>query len=159
MAKRWQDFERKVLTYVKEQFPDCTVKREVTVGRTIFGRRRRLDGVVISPDGTKMLGLEIKLQNTPGTSEEKMVFAHDDAKACPLETLIVYGGDGWGDGALAYLRGNKYAVEFNEDPNQLRMAVGIRLGFFDVIDGEEIVLNAENDNAGIQGKDESETAA
>ena len=147
MVRPWQTFERDVLQFIKKSFPDCKVMREVNVGRTPFGRKRRLDGVIISPCGKKALGIECKLQNSPGSREECVHYAREDAKACPLETLIVYGGDGWGDGALAFLRGNRYAIEFNGDTTMLRQAVGLHMGFLEVIEGEEVLLANYEDRA------------
>ena len=48
------------------------VRKEVKVGRRLWGSVRNIDVVLTHPESRRSLGIECKFQATPGTAQEKI---------------------------------------------------------------------------------------
>lgn len=73
------------------------VRRQVSVGRRIWGKKRRIDIVVEHPETRKRLGIECKYQGVSGTAEEKIYATLQDIEAWPIPGIIVIGGQGFSE--------------------------------------------------------------
>ena len=83
---------------------------EVPLGKTIVGKNRRLDLLVLRPSDQRALGLECKFQSGSGTTDEKIPYALQDLAAMWIPGALVYGGSGWSSGILHVLEGSRLAV-------------------------------------------------
>ncbi|MCI0567780.1 MAG: hypothetical protein L0Z52_06245 [Acidobacteria bacterium] len=90
------------------------VKREVTVGRRIWGAKRRIDVVVTQPHSGITLGLECKYQKDRGTTDEKIPATILDIAAWPIPGLVVFEGEGISENIRSYLYSTGKAVEFED---------------------------------------------
>ena len=100
------------------------VKTEITLGRSILGKMRRVDVMLTSAGGA--LAIETKHQDTPGTAEEKVFYALADLAAMPVPGVLVYGGGGWSDGARHYLDAHPAAVYYPSDNWAMRSGPATR---------------------------------
>jgi hypothetical protein len=90
---------------------------EVEFGKTVIGKNRRLDLLVLRETDQKALGLECKFQSSSGTTDEKIPYALADLDAMWIEGALVYGGSGWSPGVQHTLQASRRAVrcEAGED--------------------------------------------
>lgn len=90
---------------------------EVEFGKTVIGKNRRLDLLVLRETDQKALGLECKFQSSSGTTDEKIPYTLADLDAMWIEGALVYGGSGWSPGVLHTLQASRRAVrcEAGED--------------------------------------------
>jgi hypothetical protein len=98
---------------------------EVSVGRRIWGAKRRIDVVLTHPGTRKSLGIECKYQGTAGTAEEKIAGTFEDIKAWPIRGIVVFAGDGFSDNMKAYLLSTGMAVEFDDADKWLELYFGL----------------------------------
>src|SRR5262245_18765362 len=87
-----------------------TVYTEVSLGKTIIGKHRKVDIRVLRPSDQRALALECKYQQVAGTTDEKIPYALQDLEALWIPGCLVYGGEGWSKGVLHTLEGSKLAV-------------------------------------------------
>jgi len=70
-------------------------------GKTIWGTLRKIDVLLTLTDRNDMplkrLGIECISQEGGGTAKYKVVAKHEDMKHWPVDNVLVYGGDGFGD--------------------------------------------------------------
>jgi hypothetical protein len=97
------------------------VKREVTVGRRIWGARRRIDVVVTQPQSRITLGIECKYQKDRGTTDEKIPATILDISAWPIPGLVVFEGEGISENIRSYLYSTGKAVEFDDLEGWMRL--------------------------------------
>ncbi len=83
---------------------------EVHLGKTIIGKNRRLDLLVLREADQVAFGLECKFQASSGTTDEKVPYALADLDAMWIEGALVYGGAGWSSGVLHTLQAARRAV-------------------------------------------------
>lgn len=101
------------------------VEIEVTVGRRIWGAKRRIDIVFRHPETRKSLGIECKYQGTQGTAEEKIAGTIDDIHAWPIRGVVVFSGKGFSANMQAYLLSTGVAVELPDIKKWLELYFGI----------------------------------
>jgi hypothetical protein len=103
-------YRDRIAAYVHHNFSayGLVVYTEVSLGKTIIGKRRRID--VLVRKETTALGLECKYQATNGTTDEKIPYALADLEAMWIPGCLVYAGDGWSTGVLHTLEGSRNAV-------------------------------------------------
>ena len=94
------------------------VYREVAVGKSIIGKNRKIDILVVL--GEQSLGIECKYQQTQGTTDEKIPYALDDVEAMWTPAVLTYAGTGWSEGVLHMLQGSRFAVACWPDPANLK---------------------------------------
>jgi hypothetical protein len=106
------EYRDAVATYIDRVFGSrgLTVYTEVSVGKTIIGKNRRIDVFVLRERDQRALALGCKFQNVSGTADEKIPYALQDLEALWIPGCLVYGGNGWSEGVLHTLRGSKRAV-------------------------------------------------
>jgi len=98
-----------------------TVRRQVKVGRRVYGPVRHIDLVVTDPTTRKSLGIECKLQVSQGTAEEKIPSTFEDIGAWPIPGLVCFTGRGFSPHIVAYMYASGKAVEVDDLEDWLRL--------------------------------------
>lgn len=106
------EYRDRIAAYVHDNFQHLglVVYTEVELGKTIIGKRRRLDVFIRKEDDRLALGLECKFQASNGTTDEKIPYALADLEAMWIPGCLVYAGQGWSKGILHTLEGSRNAV-------------------------------------------------
>lgn len=114
-------YRDRIAEYVHENFNahGLVVYTEVSLGKTIIGKRRRIDVFVRHEAKQLALGLECKYQASSGTTDEKVPYALADLEAMWIPGCLVYAGEGWSRGVLHTLEGSRNAV-FCDPPDNSR---------------------------------------
>jgi acetyl-CoA carboxylase alpha subunit len=121
MALTGTQYANLIASYVVHNFGrrGITVYREVYLGKTIIGKNRRLD-ILILEEGTRVaMGLECKYQDTLGTADEKIPYALSDMEHLDMPVCLVYAGKGWSGGILHMLRASPLAAFCDPPPDTL----------------------------------------
>ena len=98
---------------------------EVSVGRRVWGARRRIDVVLKHPDTRMSLGIECKFQGGAGSAEEKIPATIQDIHAWPIRGIVVYYGEGFSANMEAYLLSTGMAVELSDLKPWLELYFGL----------------------------------
>lgn len=98
---------------------------EVSVGRRVWGAKRRIDVVLRHPETRRSLGIECKYQGTQGSAEEKIAGTIEDIRAWPIRGIVVFSGDGFSDNMRAYLVSTGMAVELSDVKTWLHLYFGL----------------------------------
>ncbi len=98
---------------------------EVSVGRRIWGARRRIDVVLKHPETRVSLGIECKYQGGSGSAEEKIPATIEDIRAWPIRGIVVYAGAGFSKNMESYLLSTGMAVELQDLKKWLELYFGI----------------------------------
>ena len=101
------------------------VETEVTVGRRVWGAKRKIDVVLKHPETRKSLGIECKFQGGPGSAEEKIPATLEDIRAWPIRGIVVYTGDGFSKNMQLYLLSTGMAVALGDLRKWLELYFGI----------------------------------
>ncbi len=106
------EYRDRIAAYVLANFGPhgLVVYREVPLGTTIIGKRRRIDVFVRSKKSELALGIECKFQESSGTTDEKIPYALQDLEAMWIPGCLAYAGSGWSTGVLHTLEGSRLAV-------------------------------------------------
>jgi hypothetical protein len=86
------------------------VYTEISLGKTVIGKDRRIDVFVVRSSDQKAIALECKYQDTQGTTDEKIPYALEDLEALWIPGCLVYAGEGWSRGILHTLEASKLAA-------------------------------------------------
>ncbi len=122
------------------------VYTEVSLGKTIIGKNRKLDVFVLRKSDQRALAVETKFQEVQGTTDEKIPYALQDLEALWIPGCLVYAGPGWSKGVLHTLEGSRRAVHcFPERPGfartpqtrELDHVLAAVFGFWDGVIPEE----------------------
>jgi hypothetical protein len=107
-----------VATYIDRHFGvrGLAVYTEVSFGRTIIGKNRRIDILVLRESDQTAFAIECKYQRVSGTADEKIPYALLDLEALWIPGCLVYAGTGWSSGVLHTLRGSRAALFCDPDP-------------------------------------------
>ena len=81
-----------------------TVYREVPFGKTLIGKNRRIDILLIEESSRTAMALECKYQGSTGTTDEKIPYALADLGQLGMPACLVYAGEGFSPGARQALR-------------------------------------------------------
>ncbi|HWP08222.1 MAG TPA: PD-(D/E)XK nuclease superfamily protein [Polyangiaceae bacterium] len=103
------------------------VRRQVKVGRRLWGAERRIDVVVTEPVSRRRLGLECKFQSVPGTAEEKIPTTIQDISAWPIPGIVVFSGEGFSPYMRSFLIASGRSVELEDLEAWLRLFFGLAL--------------------------------
>ena len=103
---------------------NLTVRRQVRVGRRIWGAERRIDIVLSDRVSRKSIGLECKAQTAKGTAEEKIPATIADIGSWPIQGLVVFEGEGFSENMKSYLYSTGKAVELADLEGWLRLFFG-----------------------------------
>lgn len=129
------------------KIPNLNVYTEVFVGSRFIGQKRRLDIVVECNNRT--LGIEAKTQQSGGTAYQKLPYAIEDAKRCPIPTIIVFSGKEMKDDIRALLISSGIGLEIEWDPEKgfgfgldiLKQRIKIELGLNWLEDQKECLVD------------------
>ena len=107
MALSGKEYADLVASYILKNFGGrgLTVYREVSMGKTIIGKNRHVDILVLREATATVLAIECKYQDTFGTVDEKIPYAIQDMQAMGLPVCLAYAGSGFSDGILHMLAG------------------------------------------------------
>ena len=98
---------------------------EVSVGRRIWGAKRRIDVVLKHPETRVSLGIECKFQGGSGSAEEKIPATLEDIRAWPIRGIVVYSGEGFSVNMQSYLLSTGMAVELCDVEKWLELYFGL----------------------------------
>jgi hypothetical protein len=89
-----------VAGYVLKNFGHrgLTVYREVPFGKTIIGKNRRVDIVLIEESTRTAMAIECKYQDSLGTADEKIPYALADIATIGMPVCLAYAGEGFSEG-------------------------------------------------------------
>jgi hypothetical protein len=106
-----------IAEYIHHQYGDhgLVVYREVNLGKTIIGKDRQIDVFVHRPLDQKVIAIECKYQDVPGTADEKIPYALLDLAALWVPGCLAYAGHGWSRGVLHQLEGSRLAAHCMPD--------------------------------------------
>jgi hypothetical protein len=119
------------------------VYREITLGKTIIGKSRKVDLFIVHEPSNRALAVECKYQEGQGTVDEKIPYAMDDIEALPVPGRIVYAGGGFSKGVVHMLEASPHAARCLPEPTlersgttwELDHALAIAFEWWDVIIG------------------------
>jgi hypothetical protein len=103
-------------------------RREVKVGRRLWGAERYIDVVVTDVSLRRSLGIECKYQGGGGSAEEKIPATIQDLAAWPIPGLVVFHGEGFSTNMRSYLHSTGKAVAFADLEDWLRLFFGLPEG-------------------------------
>lgn len=121
MAKNTQNATRFKNALAKEILSwnaGIIVKKESPLGLRFVSTTRKIDLVLKYGEENKCMGIEAKIQETEGTTYQKLSYSLDDCKVCPIPTIIVFAGVGIKDDLKSKMIVSGYGieVEFIEGP-------------------------------------------
>ena len=97
------------------------VRRQLPVGRRIWGARRRIDLVLTDRESRRALGIECKFQGSKGTAEEKIPATIQDIAAWPIDGLICFAGPGFTEHIRYYMLSTGKGVDYADLEAWLRL--------------------------------------
>ena len=103
------------------------VKRQVKVGRRLWGQERKIDLILTDTVQRKSLGIECKYQGGSGSADEKIPATIADIAAWPIQGLVVFKGDGFTANMRSYLISTGRAVMLDDVEPWLRLYFGLPL--------------------------------
>lgn len=93
MANTGDIFRDKLIEEIKSwNNPNIEIKKEVPIGYRFTGKPRYMDIVLRNKANNKFLAIEAKVQNVSGTAYQKLYYALEDCKSCPINAIIVFAG-------------------------------------------------------------------
>jgi hypothetical protein len=101
------------------------VRREVRVGRRLWGAERRIDVVLMDRTTRRSLGIECKWQGGQGSAEEKTPATIQDIAAWPIPGIVVFHGDGFSPNMRSFLHASGKAVSYGDLPDWLKLFFGL----------------------------------
>ena len=105
MGLSGKEYADLVASYILKNFGarGLVVYREVSMGKTIIGKNRHVDILVLRPETQTVLAIECKYQDTLGTVDEKIPYAIQDMQAMGVPVCLAYAGGGFSSGILHML--------------------------------------------------------
>jgi len=119
-----------------------SVFREVSLGKTIIGKNRRIDVFVIHDASQRALAVECKYQASQGTVDEKIPYTLQDLGVLRIPGIVAYAGDGFSDGVVHMLQASPMAAYClptagtlgrSEATRELDHVVAMTFGWWDVV--------------------------
>ncbi len=109
---RGNDYRDLIAEYIATNFGDAgiLVYTEVSLGKTIIGKDRRVDVFIHHETERLALAIECKFQDTQGTTDEKIPYALRDLEATRVPGCLAYAGSGWSRGILHTLEASPLAA-------------------------------------------------
>jgi hypothetical protein len=101
-----------ICRYVVSNFGDrgISVYTQVVLGKSIIGKDRTVDVLIIEDATNEALVLEAKYQSSQGTVDEKIPYTLEDLRAMRTPGVVVYAGEGFSSGILHMLRASDLAA-------------------------------------------------
>lgn len=122
------EFANLIADYIYENFHDrgIAVYREVNIGKSIIGKNRRIDLMLLHEATQMAFAIECKYQDSSGTADEKIPYALENMRALPMQGCIVYAGSGFSVGVLHMLQASEIAAYCLPEPHNLRSSKDTR---------------------------------
>jgi hypothetical protein len=143
MALSGKEYADLVASYILKNFGarGLTVYREVSMGKTIIGKNRHVDILVIHEASSAVLAIECKYQDTLGTVDEKIPYAIQDMQAMGVPVCLAYAGGGFSAGILHMLAACPIAAQCLPSPTlqparetrELDIALAMAFRFWDLV--------------------------
>lgn len=127
--KSGKDLEDEVVELAQKL--GLAVRRQVKVGRRLWGQERKIDVILTDPTQRKSLGLECKYQGGKGSADEKIPATIADIAAWPIQGLVVFSGAGFSPNMRSYLLSTGRAVALDDLEAWLRLFFGLPLDQLD----------------------------
>lgn len=138
------EYANLIADYVYEHFSDrgITVYREVNIGKSIIGKNRRVDLLLLHEADQTAFAIECKYQDSSGTADEKIPYALENMRALPMAGCIVYAGSGFSVGVLHMLQASEIAAyclpephnfKSNKDTKELDHLLAMHFRWWDVL--------------------------
>jgi hypothetical protein len=140
-GKEYRDL---VAGYIDKNFGPAglAVYVEVSLGKTIIGKDRKVDVFAVRESDQRALAIECKYQDSAGTTDEKIPYALQDLDAMRVAGCLVYAGSGWSAGVLhtlaaspvaAYCLPEPLILARTPDTRELDHVLGATFGLWDFI--------------------------
>jgi len=122
------DYRDLIAAYIDANYGlrDLVVYTEVSLGKTIIGKNRKLDLFVLRRSDQRAIALETKYQDVSGTTDEKIPYALQDLEALWIPGCLVYAGRGWSKGVRHTLEGSRRAVQCLPERSSLARTASTR---------------------------------
>ncbi len=143
MGMSGKEYADLVASYVLRNFGSrgLTVYREVSMGKTIIGKNRHVDILVLREQSAGVLAIECKFQETLGTVDEKIPYAINDLQAMGVPVCLAYAGSGFSAGILHMLAACPIAAQClptstltpSRETRELDIAVAMAFRFWDLV--------------------------
>jgi hypothetical protein len=143
MALSGKEYADLVASYILKNFGarGLTVYREVSMGKTIIGKNRHVDILVLREATSTVLAIECKYQDTLGTVDEKIPYAIQDMQAMGVPVCLAYAGAGFSSGILHMLAACPIAaqclpgaaLEPSRDTREMDIALAMAFSFWDLV--------------------------
>jgi hypothetical protein len=143
MGLSGKEYADLVASYILKNFGarGLTVYREVSMGKTIIGKNRHVDILVIHEASSAVLAIECKYQDTLGTVDEKIPYAIQDMQAMGVPVCLAYAGGGFSAGILHLLAACPIAAQCLPSPalqparetRELDIALAMAFRFWDLV--------------------------
>lgn len=143
MALSGREYADLVASYVVKNFGarGLTVYREVSMGKTIIGKNRHVDILVLNEASATVLAIECKYQDTLGTVDEKIPYAIQDMQAMGVPVCLAYAGGGFSSGILHMLAACPIAAQClppsdlrpSRETRELDIALAMAFKFWDLV--------------------------
>ena len=142
------EYAKRIAEYILRRFGDRGIQvfREVHVGKSIIGKKRRVDILVLTPERPhevqRAMAIECKYQGSQGTVDEKIPYALQDMEAMAMPGVIAYAGEGFSPGVRhmleaaelsAYCLPKAGQVKSNSATQELDHQLAMNLGWWDVL--------------------------
>jgi hypothetical protein len=142
------EFANLIADYVHQNFNHrgIAIYREVSIGKTIIGKNRRVDILLIAERPMVLsqtaFAIECKYQDSTGTAEEKIPYALENMRSMPMGGCIVYAGNGFSAGLLHMLQASEIAascfpnvadLNSSKDTRELDHLLAMHFGWWDVL--------------------------
>ncbi len=142
------EYAKRIAEYILRRFGDRGIQvfREVHVGKSIIGKKRRVDILVLTPERPhevqRAMAIECKYQGSQGTVDEKIPYALQDMEAMAMPGVIAYAGEGFSPGVRhmleaaelsAYCLPKAGQLKSNSATQELDHQLAMNLGWWDVL--------------------------
>lgn len=140
-------YSKLIAGYINSNFQErgIEVYTEITLGKTVIGKNRRIDILLINEQTNDAFAIECKYQDVKGTVDEKLVYAILDIEKLRIDGCIVYAGQGFSAGVLHLLESSPICVYAmpqnpdarNKDTLELDHILAMKFGWWDLIVNKE----------------------
>jgi hypothetical protein len=138
------EYANVIADYIYENFSDrgIQVYREVNIGKSIIGKNRRVDLMLLNQTTQQAFAIECKYQDSSGTADEKIPYALENMRALSMQGCIVYAGIGFSVGVLHMLQASEIAayclpeshnLTSNKDTKELDHLLAMHFGWWDLL--------------------------
>jgi hypothetical protein len=116
------EYSNLIASYVVHNYGErgLSVYREVSLGKSIIGKNRRIDVFVVHEPTQRALAIECKYQESQGTVDEKIPYTLQDMEALRVPGIVVYAGHGFSDGVIHMLQASHMAAYALPNAEDLR---------------------------------------